>query len=144
MNHSAAGATGGNDEGSDVGLFSYRVNYRANYRVGLCSWDGPRPRQHWRFALLSSPTTRPPRGNTDGEGAGSRTRACAWLRCWLGRGQTGCEEQTVGIDVKTQIGMGKGKRQLLERHRDEIRNKQVEERDGALARVLDVGRGAVG
>ena len=57
-----------------VGRSSYRANYRANYRVRFCSQNGPRPRQHWVFTHSSSPTTRPPRTEFGGVGAGSRAR----------------------------------------------------------------------
>jgi hypothetical protein len=56
------------------GRSGYRVSYGANYRVEFCSQNGPRPRQHWVFAHSSSPTTRPPRREFGGEGAGSRAR----------------------------------------------------------------------
>jgi hypothetical protein len=72
---------------------SYRRSYRANYRVWFCSWRPSRPRQHWGLVVRPSPTTRPPRGNSVGWVAGSRTRAWADERCWRGRGRSGSAQQ---------------------------------------------------
>jgi hypothetical protein len=79
---------------------SYRASYIANYIVELCSQSGPRPRQHWVCAHSSSPTTRPPRTEFGGEGAGSRARG---LRGGgAGGGGATRTKQHLGEDRRTQ------------------------------------------
>ena len=92
-----------------IGRSGYRVSYGANYRVGFCSQNGPRPRQHWVFAHSSSPTTRPPRTEFGGEGAGSRARDLH-VRGAGGGGATQAE-QHLGEDNRRE-SKRKGKRQL--------------------------------
>jgi len=80
--------TAGGAEGGGERRLGYRARYIASYTVELCSWEGARPRQHWGLAHSSSPTTRPPRENSNGVGAGSRARVSARSGDWRGRAQT--------------------------------------------------------
>ena len=53
-------------EGDQIEPPGYGPKYGLNYGLWVCSWEGPRPRQHWGFTACSSPTTRPPRGKLMG------------------------------------------------------------------------------
>lgn len=129
--------------GRGAGSLSYRVNYGANYRVRLCSPSRPRPRQHWVLALLSSPTTRPPRGKPDGVGAGSRAQDCACFSGWRGRGQTDCEQQTEDQSLRKENQTGKGQRQGQERQLQEAGNDRRHDKDRGLGTILETGQEVV-
>jgi hypothetical protein len=120
------------------GRSGYRVSYGANYRVEFCSQNGPRPRQHWVFAQSSSPTTRPPRREFGGEGAGSRARD---LRSGgAGGGGATQAKQHLG-EVNRREGKRKTEKRQLHAQADRAM-KTWKDRQGGRDRVL--GRLAFG
>ena len=114
------------------GRFGYGANYRANYRVAFCSQNGPRPRQHWVFAHSSSPTTRPPRTEFGGVGAGSRARD---LRGGGAGGSGATQAEQHLREVNRREGNRKTEKRQLHAQADRA-TKTGEDRLGGRDRVL--------
>ena len=73
--------------------------------LGVHTWGGPRPRQHWVFTCAPSPTTRPPRSTEVG-----------WVRVvglgavfgWLEAGAGLISGAVQGLDEKQRLDEKKG------------------------------------